>query len=168
MKTQFAIMTAALAFIAIPFAAQAQGVVRGANEGAYEGNRAAGPVGEVVGGVLGGAVGGAVGGVQGVLGYGTTTTVTTEIDFTIATTVAIIATTVAIIVRSTASGKNSFSSPRTDAAPISAATGDGLCHRLESYFSSSWSSSCLAVSAAASAATDTATVTAASASLVSS
>jgi hypothetical protein len=68
MKTQFAIMTAALAFIAIPFAAQAQGVVRGANEGAYEGNRAAGPVGEVVGGVLGGAVGGAVGGVQGVVG----------------------------------------------------------------------------------------------------
>jgi len=64
MRTQFAIMAAALTFIAMPFAAQAQGVVRGANEGAYEGNRAAGPVGEVVGGVLGGAVGG----VDGVLG----------------------------------------------------------------------------------------------------
>jgi len=67
-RTQFEIMAAALAFIALPFAAQAQGVVQGANEGAYEGNRAAGPVGGAVGGVAGGAIGGVVGGIDGVLG----------------------------------------------------------------------------------------------------
>jgi len=68
MKTHFSIIVGALALMVLPFAAQAQGVVRGANEGAYEGNRAAGPIGEVVGGVLGGAIGGANGGVDGVLG----------------------------------------------------------------------------------------------------
>lgn len=57
---------AATAFIvlSIPFAAGAQGVIRGAAEGANEGNRDAGPVGAVVGG----AVGAVTGGVAGVLG----------------------------------------------------------------------------------------------------
>jgi len=62
----------ALALIAVPHFAHAQGVIRGmergANQGAYEGNRAAGPVGGVVGGAIGAGVGGAVGGVKGVLG----------------------------------------------------------------------------------------------------
>ena len=57
---------AATAFVllSLPFAAGAQGVVRGAAEGANEGNRDAGPVGAVVGG----AVGAVTGGVAGVLG----------------------------------------------------------------------------------------------------
>ena len=58
----------ALALLAIPHTARAQGIVRGAQEGAYEGNRAAGPVGGVVGGAIGAGVGGAVGAVDGVLG----------------------------------------------------------------------------------------------------
>jgi hypothetical protein len=59
---------AALVILALPLAAQAQGIVRGAQEGVDQGNRVAGPVGGAVGGVVGGAVGGAVGGVKGVLG----------------------------------------------------------------------------------------------------
>jgi hypothetical protein len=56
---------AVLAFaIAIPVAAQSQGVPGGIQQGAREGNRDAGPVGAVVGG----AIGGVVGGVRGVLG----------------------------------------------------------------------------------------------------
>jgi Protein of unknown function (DUF1236) len=57
---------AATAFVclSLPFAAGAQGVVRGAAEGAHEGNRDAGPVGAVVGG----AVGAVSGGVAGLLG----------------------------------------------------------------------------------------------------
>lgn len=58
------LMMTVLAALAIPLAAQAQGVVRGAEEGAAAGNRAAGPVGGAVGGV----VGGVEGGVRGVLG----------------------------------------------------------------------------------------------------
>jgi hypothetical protein len=81
-------------------------------------------------------------------------------------TVAIIAITVAIIVRSTAPAENGSPFSVTEAARITAVEGDGLCHRLESYFSSSWSFSCLVASAAASAATDTVTVTAASVLLV--
>jgi hypothetical protein len=54
----------AVVFLALPFAASAQGVVGGAAEGAHEGNHAAGPVGAVVGG----AAGAAVGGVAGLLG----------------------------------------------------------------------------------------------------
>jgi hypothetical protein len=53
---------------ALPDAAQAQGIVRGAQQGATVGNRAAGPVGGAVGGVVGGVTGGVVGGVKGVLG----------------------------------------------------------------------------------------------------
>jgi len=49
-------------------AAQAQGVVRGAEEGAAAGNRAAGPVGGAVGAGVGGVVGGIEGGIEGVLG----------------------------------------------------------------------------------------------------
>jgi len=58
----------ALAWLAIPHFAAAQGIVRGAQEGAAEGNRVAGPVGGAVGGVVGAGVGGAVGAVDGILG----------------------------------------------------------------------------------------------------
>ena len=47
----------ALALTALPFAAQAQGTVRGAQEGAEAGGRAAGPLGAVVGGTVGGILG---------------------------------------------------------------------------------------------------------------
>jgi hypothetical protein len=47
--------------LALPVAAQAQGIVGGAQRGAEEGAAAAGPVGGVVGGVLGGAAGGVAG-----------------------------------------------------------------------------------------------------------
>ena len=50
--------------LALGSAAQAQGLVGGAQRGAAEGNRVGGPVG----GVVGGAVGGAVGTVNGALG----------------------------------------------------------------------------------------------------
>ena len=53
-----------LAMLALPMAAQAQGVPGGAAHGFHEGNRIAGPVGAVVGT----AVGGVIGGVEGVLG----------------------------------------------------------------------------------------------------
>ena len=53
-----------LAMLALPVAAQAQGVPGGAAHGFNEGNRIAGPVGAVVGT----AVGGVIGGVEGVLG----------------------------------------------------------------------------------------------------
>lgn len=58
---------AATAFVllSLPFAASAQGIVRGAAEGAHEGDRAAGPVGAVVGGAVG-AVGGGVAGLLGI------------------------------------------------------------------------------------------------------
>jgi hypothetical protein len=52
------------AFLAVPLAAQAQGVPGGAAHGFHEGGRIAGPVGAVVGT----AVGGVIGGVEGVLG----------------------------------------------------------------------------------------------------
>jgi len=60
MKPHFMMTASVLVALAMPSAAQAQGVVRGAEEGAAAGNRAAGPVG--------GAVGAGVGGVEGVLG----------------------------------------------------------------------------------------------------
>jgi hypothetical protein len=50
--------------LALPVAAQAQGIPGGIAHGANEGNRYAGPVGGLVGGV----VGGVVGGIEGVLG----------------------------------------------------------------------------------------------------
>ena len=53
------------ASVALPFAAQAQGVPGGVERGSREGERAAGPVGAIVGGVIGG-VGGGVNGVLGV------------------------------------------------------------------------------------------------------
>ncbi|SIQ26686.1 MULTISPECIES: hypothetical protein [unclassified Bosea (in: a-proteobacteria)] len=56
------------ALLALPVAASAQGIPRGAATGARVGNEAAGPVGGAVGGVVGGAVGGVTGGVKGVLG----------------------------------------------------------------------------------------------------
>jgi hypothetical protein len=71
-KTRFAIAAGALALIAMPHFAQAQGIIRGgeqgANQGVRDGNRVAGPVGGLVGGAVGLGVGAAVGGVKGVLG----------------------------------------------------------------------------------------------------
>src|ERR1700741_1535088 len=64
----FALLAMVLAFIALPHAGHAQGIVRGAQEGSYEGNRVAGPVGGAVGGAVGAGVGGAVGAVRGVFG----------------------------------------------------------------------------------------------------
>lgn len=56
---------ALVATLAVPFAAQAQGIIGGAQQGAYQGSAAvgsvAGPIGSVVGGVVGGAVGAGVG-----------------------------------------------------------------------------------------------------------
>ncbi len=63
-----ALFILALAWLALPQFAHAQGIIRGAHEGAHEGNRIAGPVGGVVGGAVGAGVGGAVGAVEGVLG----------------------------------------------------------------------------------------------------
>ncbi len=54
----------AIAVVAFPAAAFAQGIVGGAREGARDGDRAAGPVGGVVGGVVG-AVGGGISGLLG-------------------------------------------------------------------------------------------------------
>jgi len=54
----------AVATLAGPVAAQAQGVPGGAEHGARVGGREAGPVGAIVGGVIGGVIGG----VEGVLG----------------------------------------------------------------------------------------------------
>ena len=68
LRLAFAVAAAALALLAIPHIAHAQGIVRGAQEGAYEGHRVAGPVGGVVGGAVGAGVGGAVGAVEGVPG----------------------------------------------------------------------------------------------------
>lgn len=68
MKTRLMMTASVLAALAMPLAAQAQGVVRGAEEGAAAGNRAAGPVGGAVGAGVGGVVGGIEGGVKGVLG----------------------------------------------------------------------------------------------------
>ena len=71
-KLYLAIAATALALLAAPHLAHAQGVFRGgeqgSREGVREGGRAAGPVGAVVGGALGLGVGAAVGGVNGVLG----------------------------------------------------------------------------------------------------
>jgi hypothetical protein len=64
MKRRLMMTASVLAALAVPLAAQAQGVVRGAEEGAAAGNRAAGPVG----GAVGAGVGGVEGGVKGVLG----------------------------------------------------------------------------------------------------
>ena len=63
MRLKLVIGAAALAAV-FPLAANAQGVIGGAERGAAEGGAAAGPVGAVVGG----AVGAATGGVAGVLG----------------------------------------------------------------------------------------------------
>jgi hypothetical protein len=64
MKMKLLIGSACLAALAMPVAAQAQGVPGGAVHGYYEGSRIAGPVGAVVGT----AVGGVIGGVEGVFG----------------------------------------------------------------------------------------------------
>ena len=62
----------ALALLAAPQLAHAQGLVggmeRGAAQGTYDGGRAAGPVGAAVGGAVGAGVGGAIGVVDGALG----------------------------------------------------------------------------------------------------
>lgn len=58
---------ATLIALTLPVAAQAQGLVRGAQEGAAEGSATAGPIGAIVGG----AVGAATGTVNGILGVDT-------------------------------------------------------------------------------------------------
>jgi Protein of unknown function (DUF1236) len=59
------LLTIAALFVATsPYAAHAQGTIRGAQEGAAAGERAAGPLG----GIVGGAVGAATGTVGGILG----------------------------------------------------------------------------------------------------
>ena len=65
MKKNLLIGSTLLAMLAMPLAAQAQGVPGGAAHGFNEGNRIAGPVGAVVGTAVGGVNGG-VEGVQGV------------------------------------------------------------------------------------------------------
>jgi len=65
MRTKLFVSMTALALVALPFTAQAQGTVRGAQEGAEAGGRAAGPLGAVVGGTVGAATG-TVGGILGV------------------------------------------------------------------------------------------------------
>ena len=65
MQTKLLVPMIALALLALPVAAQAQGTVRGAQEGAAQGAHDAGPIGAVVGGALG-AVAGTVGGILGV------------------------------------------------------------------------------------------------------
>ena len=59
------LMVAALFVVTLPYAAHAQGTIRGAEEGAAGGGRAAGPVGAIVGGAVGAATG-TVGGILGV------------------------------------------------------------------------------------------------------
>jgi hypothetical protein len=60
------LFTIAALFIAtMPYAAHAQGTIRGAEEGAAAGDRAAGPLGAIVGGTIGAAAG-TVGGILGV------------------------------------------------------------------------------------------------------
>lgn len=68
LRVKLAVAAAALALLAIPQFAHAQGISGGARDGSREGYRAAGPVGGLVGGAIGAGVGGAVGGVKGVLG----------------------------------------------------------------------------------------------------
>ena len=65
MRTKLLVSMTAVALLALPLAAQAQGTVRGAQEGAEAGGRAAGPVGAIVGGTVGAATG-TVGGILGV------------------------------------------------------------------------------------------------------
>lgn len=64
MKFRVLFASVAIAIVAVPVIAHAQGVPGGVANGVYEGNRRAGPVGAVVGG----AVGGVIGGIEGVLG----------------------------------------------------------------------------------------------------
>src|SRR3981189_828579 len=71
MIRRFIGIAALVAAVALPVAAQAQGVPGGIERGSRDGERAAGPVGAVVGGGIGGGGGGGrgvVGGVGGVLG----------------------------------------------------------------------------------------------------
>lgn len=63
---RYTLATAVLATaLALPLAANAQGLIPGAEQGARDGNRAAGPVGAIVGGAVGAATG-TVGGILGV------------------------------------------------------------------------------------------------------
>ena len=61
---RYAMALGAFVTLAVPMAAQAQGLVGGAEEGAARGSRDAGPIG----GVVGGAIGAGVGTVNGALG----------------------------------------------------------------------------------------------------
>ena len=65
MKIKLLMPMVVLATLALPFAAQAEGTIRGAEEGAAVGGNAAGPLGAIVGGAVGAATG-TVGGILGV------------------------------------------------------------------------------------------------------
>lgn len=65
MHKGFAAAGLALAVLAAPLPAKAQGIAGGAAQGAAEGEAAGGPIGGVVGGVVGGVAGG-VGAILGV------------------------------------------------------------------------------------------------------
>ena len=65
MHRGFAAVGFALAVLAAPVSAQAQGIAGGAAQGAAEGEAAGGPIGGIVGGVVGGVAGG-VGAILGV------------------------------------------------------------------------------------------------------
>ena len=66
LRSRLAFGAALIMLLGVPPAADAQGIVKGAQQGAAAGSKAAGPVG----GVLGGAIGGVVGVFTGVLGVG--------------------------------------------------------------------------------------------------
>jgi hypothetical protein len=66
MKTKLFAVCACLAALALPPAAQAQGVPGGATDGYKKGDEIAGPIGGIIGAAVGGVVGGGVSGVLGV------------------------------------------------------------------------------------------------------
>lgn len=65
MQNRLLVSTIVVATLALPFAAYAQGTIRGAEEGAAAGGAAGGPIGAIIGGTVGAATG-TVGGILGV------------------------------------------------------------------------------------------------------
>ena len=65
MNNRLLVSTIVAATLALPFAAYAEGTIRGAEEGAAAGGAVGGPIGAIVGGTVGAATG-TVGGILGV------------------------------------------------------------------------------------------------------
>ena len=65
MKLRLLMPMVMVATLAVPFAARAEGTIRGAEEGAAAGGAVGGPIGAIVGGTVGAATG-TVGGILGV------------------------------------------------------------------------------------------------------